>query len=57
MAWTSDGSAGTDTSGHSVQAQRYSGSLRVPSMSLAGRLAAWGALLLVGAFAALRSRA
>jgi len=47
--WRSGGSPGTDTSGYSIQGQRYSGPPPVPAMSSATRFALGAALLLLGA--------
>jgi len=59
VAWESNGSAGTDTSFHSVQGQRFSVPVPVPpvpAMSRATRFALAAALLLLGAAYALRRR-
>ena len=55
VAWASAGSSGTDTSGDSIQGQRYSLSAAVPSlpaMSPATRFALGAALMLLGAVVA-----
>jgi len=62
VAWVSSGSPGTDTSGDSIQGQRYSVPAaavpaQVPAMSLTTRFALAAALLLLGATYALRRRA
>jgi hypothetical protein len=49
VAWVSEGSFGTDTSGRSIQGQRYGVPRPVPAMSSIPRLALPAALLLVGA--------
>jgi hypothetical protein len=56
VVWESDGSAGGDASGFSVQARRYLGQIAVPSMAPAARFALAAALLLLGATYALRRR-